>query len=109
MPYIIHIRKSVKFHFARLLRSYTQHTTLKILPRSIIDVSVESVCTTYRDLTASVRAYLSVKPDWLHLFPAGLIAFPTGNGKQMTDIGKTSVNWWPTRGRKRTDVNSQKY
>jgi len=32
-------------------------------------------------------------PDWLHLFPAGLIAFPAGNGKQMTDVGKTNVNW----------------
>jgi len=36
MPYIIHIR-ICKIHFARLLRSYTQHTTLKILPHRTID------------------------------------------------------------------------
>lgn len=93
------------------MRSYNAPALWKYyhVARSIIDVSVESICTTRGDLATSVRAYLFVMPDWPHLFPTRLIAFPAGNGKQMTDGGKTDllINW--QREKKKIEVDSRKY
>jgi len=49
-------------------------------------------------------------PDWPRSFPIGLIAFPAGNGKQMTDGGKTNNTLIGKRARRKgPGFDSRKY
>jgi len=49
-------------------------------------------------------------PDWPRSFPIGLIAFPAGNGKQMTDGGKTNNTLIGKRARRKgSGFGSRKY